>query len=63
MCFKIYELDLTHFFSTQGLTWQTVLKKIKVKLIFLTDFDMMLMIKKSYQNKWNKSRVLSICES
>ena len=46
MCFKIYELDLTHFFSTLGLTWQTVLKKIKIKLIFLTDIDILLMIKK-----------------
>ena len=31
-------------FSTQGFAWQSALNKTKVKLDFLTDIDMLLMV-------------------
>ena len=46
MCLKICELDPATFLSTPGLTWQTALKKTKVKLDLLTDVDMLLMVEK-----------------
>ena len=44
MCIKKYELDPAHFLSLQGLAWQACLKKTKVKLELLTDYDMLLMV-------------------
>ena len=46
MCLSIYKLDPVYFVSTPGLTWQACLKKTKVKLELLTDYDMILMIEK-----------------
>ena len=44
MCLKIYELDPAKFLSVPELAWQEALKKTKVKLDFLTDTDMLLMV-------------------
>ena len=44
MCIKLYELDSAHFLSLPGLSWQPCLKKINVKLEFLTDYYMLLMV-------------------
>ena len=44
MCLKIQELDPAKFLSVPGLAWQAALKKTKVKLDFLTDTDMLLMV-------------------
>ena len=44
MCLKKYKLDPVHFLSAPGLTWKAALKKTKVKLDLLTDFDMLLMV-------------------
>ena len=41
------ELDPAHFLSAPGLASQTGFKKTKVKLDFLTDIDMLLLLKKS----------------
>ena len=46
MCLKLYKLDPTNFISALGLAWQTALKKTKVKLKFLSDSDMLLMVEK-----------------
>ena len=46
MCFSIYELDPVYFVSAPGLAWQACLEKTGVKLALLTDYDMILMIKK-----------------
>ena len=46
MCFDIYELDPTYFVSAPGLAWQACLKKTKVELELLTDYDMILMTEK-----------------
>ena len=44
MCLKAYELDPAHFLSLPELAWQSCLKKTNVKLEFLTDYDMLLMV-------------------
>ena len=44
MCIIVYELDPAHFLSLPGLAWQACLKKTNVKLEFLTDFNMLLMV-------------------
>ena len=45
-CDEIYELDPIHFVSAPGLAWQACLKKAKVKLELITDYNMLLIIKK-----------------
>ena len=44
MCLKIYHLDPVKFLSAPGLAWQGALEKTEVKLEFLTDIDMLLMV-------------------
>ena len=46
ICLEIYELDPTKFLPTPGLAWQAALKMTKVKLDFLTDTHMLLIIEK-----------------
>ena len=46
ICVLIYKLDPTYFVSVPGLAWQACLKRTGVKLELLTDYDMILMIKK-----------------
>ena len=46
MCLEIYKLDSSKKFSVAVLTWQAALKKTKVKLDFLTDIHVLLMIEK-----------------
>ena len=52
MCIKVYELDLAHFLSAPGLAWQACLKKTEVKLEFLTDVDMLLMVEKGIEEEY-----------
>ena len=47
MFLKEYEIDPTHFLSTQGLAWQAYLKNTKLELKLLTDIDMLLMVEKA----------------
>ena len=44
---EIYELDLAKFLSASRQAWQVAFKKNKVKLEFLTDIDMLLMVEES----------------
>ena len=46
MCLEIYGLDPAKFLLAPALAWQAVLKKTKVKLNFLTDIDVLLMVEK-----------------
>ena len=46
MCLEIYELDPVYFLSTPGLAWQGCLKKAGVKLELLTDYHMLLWLKR-----------------
>ena len=41
-----FEIDRAHFLFTPGLVWQATLNKIKVKLDFLTDIDILLTVEK-----------------
>ena len=45
-CIKIYELDPAHFLLAPGLAWQACFKKTGVKLVLLTDNDMLMMVEK-----------------
>ena len=45
-CLEIYELDPIYFVSAPGLAWQACLKKTRAKLELITDYDMLLMLKK-----------------
>ena len=45
-CIEIYGLDPCHFYSAPGLAWQACLKKTDVKLELLTDYNLLLMVKK-----------------
>ena len=45
MCLKMHELDPAKVLSAPGLAGQADLKKTKVKLDFLTDINMLLMVK------------------
>ena len=46
MYLKIYDLDSACFLTASGLAWQAALKKTKVKLDFLTDINILLMVEK-----------------
>ena len=45
-CIKIYELDPAYFLFAPGWAWQACFKKTGVKLEFLTDIDMLLIVEK-----------------
>ena len=46
ICLEIYELDPAKFFSAPELAWQATLKKTKVKLVLLSDIDILSMVRK-----------------
>ena len=46
MCLVKYQFDPVYFVSAPGLAWQACLKKTGVKLVLLTDIDMLLMVEK-----------------
>ena len=46
MCLNINELDPVYFVSAPGLAWKACLKKTKVELELITDYDMLLRIEK-----------------
>ena len=45
-CLKYYELDPCHYFSSQGLSWDAMLKMTGVKLEKISDIDQYLFIEK-----------------
>ena len=44
ICLEIYELHPAKFLSAPWFAWQAVLKKTNIKLHFIADIDMLLMI-------------------
>ncbi|XP_065650351.1 uncharacterized protein LOC136078506 [Hydra vulgaris] len=46
VCMNCYKLDPAWYYTSPGLAWDAALKKTKVKLELLSDYDMILMIKK-----------------
>ena len=45
-CLDYYGLDLCHYFSSPGLSWDVMLRKTKLKLDLISDIDMHLFIEK-----------------
>ena len=45
-CLKFYRLDPCHYFSSPGLSWDTMLKMSGVKLEKISDIDMYYSLKK-----------------
>ena len=52
MCFEIYKLDTAKFLSAPGLACQAALKKTKVKLVLLTDINILLMAEKGITGRF-----------
>ena len=46
VCINNYKLDHAWYFTSPGLAWDAALKKTKISLELLSDYDMILMIKK-----------------
>ena len=46
MCLNQYKLDPAHYYTSPGLSWDALLKKSKVRLRLLTDYDMYLFVEK-----------------
>ena len=59
ICLKIYELDSARFLTPPVLAWQATFKKSKVKLVLLTDNDMLLIV----ENSIRTGICHSICKS
>ena len=45
-CLRQYRLDLAHYYTSLGLSWDALLKKTGAELELLTDYDMHLFIQK-----------------
>ena len=45
-CMQYYKLDLCHYFTSPGLSWDAMLKMTNIKLELMTDIDMFQFIKK-----------------
>ena len=50
-CLETYGLDPVYFVSATGLAWQACLKNTGVQLELLTDYEMILMIKKRIRGR------------
>ena len=50
MYLEIYELDPTYFVATPWLAWQACLTRTEVKLELITDYDMLLIIRKGIRS-------------
>ena len=50
ICLEVYKLDPVHLISSPGLAWEATLKKTKVKLEFLTDIYMLLIVEKGIRS-------------
>ena len=46
VCNENYDLDPAHYYTSSGLAWDAALKMTKIELELLSDYDMILMIKK-----------------
>ena len=51
MCLEIYELDPARLLTALGLGWQRTLNKTKVRLDFLINIDMFLIIGKGIRSR------------
>ena len=56
-CKEINELDPVYFVSAPGLAWQVCLKKTKVKLELITDYDMLLIVENGIRGEFVKQHI------
>ena len=49
-CLEYYALDLAHYYTAPGLSWDAALKMTKVNLELLDDIEMHLMVEKGNNN-------------
>ena len=54
-CDETYQLDPARFLSAPGLSWQACLKKTRVKLELLTNYDMYLMFEQGIREEMCQS--------
>ena len=47
---KLYKLDLSHYFSSSGLSWDAMLKMTGIKLQLISDIDKHLLIEIKRRN-------------
>ena len=52
MRIKVYGLDPAHILSALGLAWQECLNKTEAELELITNFDVLLMIKKELEEEY-----------
>ncbi|XP_065663390.1 uncharacterized protein LOC136085805 [Hydra vulgaris] len=51
VCMKNYKLDPDRYYTSPGLAWDEALKKTKIELKLLSDYDMILMIKQGIRGE------------
>ena len=51
MCLKYYGLDTCHYFSSPGLSWDTMLKMTDIELEKISDIDKHLFIEKRIKRR------------
>jgi len=49
LCLEKYGLDLAHYYTSPGLSWDALLKKTGVKLELFTDYEMHLFVERGMQ--------------
>ena len=49
LCLEKYRLDLAHYYTSPGLSWDALLKKTGVKLELFTDYEMHLFVERGMQ--------------
>ena len=51
-CLKFQELDLGHYFSSPGLSWDAMLKMIGIKLEKISDITSICLLKKDLEKEF-----------
>ena len=52
MCLEYYGLDLCHYLSSPGLSWDAILKMTGIELKLISDIDMDLVIEKKNDRRY-----------
>ncbi len=50
-CLEYYKLDPCHYYTTPGLSWDSMLKLTGVELDLITDIEMLLLVEKGVRGK------------
>jgi len=52
VCLQTYKLDPAWYCTSPGLSWDAMLKMTKVELELLSDYDMLLVIRKGFVEEY-----------